>query len=171
MENTRPPLDARGTLDKTLFVGCEGKTATADNGEEHMTRVTELITNEVLRAEKNTFIFRLLITVASYVGITFWLNAIRQTASAWLVWLLIGIQIFIFLTIFVVCSLRLRQCRKHAWWLWLPLILSRVDNWEIVVIPATMIVTLILSELNKNISRERQHLLPVDGDAKDSTPS
>jgi hypothetical protein len=33
-----------------------------------------------------------------------------------------------------------------------------------VVIPATMIVTLILSQLNRNISQERQHLVPVDED-------
>ena len=136
-----------------------------------MNRVTELITNDVLRTEKNILIFRLLITVGGYVGITLWLNAIRQTASAWCVWFLIGIQIFLFLTIFVVCSLRLRQCGKHAWWLWLPLILSRVSNWEVVVIPVTMIVTLILSELNKNVSKERQHLLPGEEDATDNTQS
>lgn len=135
-----------------------------------MNRVTEMITNEVLRTEKNIFIFRILITLASYVGITYWLNAIRQTASLWFVWLLIGLQIFLFLTIFVVCLLRLRQCRKNTWWLSLPLILSRVDNWEVVIIPATMIVTLVLSELNKIVSEGRQHLLPVNEDASGNTP-
>ncbi len=129
-----------------------------------MNRATELVKGEVLRAEKNIFLFRLSITVVSYVGITIWLNAIRQTASSWFLWLFIGIQIFLFLTIFVVSSLRLRQCQKPSWWLFLPLILSRINNWEVVAIPATIIVTVILSERNKNVSQERERLLPADQD-------
>lgn len=135
-----------------------------------MNRVTHVITNGILRGEKNLFIFRVIFTVIAYVGITFWLNAIRQTAAIWFVWLPIGIQISLFLTIFVVCSLRLRQCRKPTWWLLLPLLLSRINNWEIVAIPATIIMTLILSELNMNVSKEREHLVPADKDAA-GTPS
>ena len=127
-----------------------------------MNRVTEYITRTVLRAEKNSFIFRLLLVIVGYVGITLWLNAIRQVAAIWLVWCLIGLQLFLFITIFVVCSLRLKQCRRHSWWLWLPFALSRVSNWEIVFIPATAAVTLILSELNVNVSEEHLHLLPVE---------
>jgi hypothetical protein len=136
-----------------------------------MNRVAELITREVLRAEKNVFIFRLLIAAASYVGITFWLNAIRHTAATWFLWCLIGFQLFLFLSIFVVCSLRLRQCRRHAWWLWFPLLLSRVENWEVVLIPAAAIVTLIMSEVNVHVSEERHHLLPAEKDETDTTPS
>lgn len=124
-----------------------------------MNRVTHVITNGILRGEKNLFIFRVIFTVIAYVGITFWF-----------VWLLIGIRISLFLTIFVVCSLRLRQCRKPTWWLLLPLLLSRINNWEIVAIPATIIMTLILSELNMNVSKEREHLVPADKDAA-GTPS
>lgn len=129
-----------------------------------MNRATEVITKEVLRAEKNMFIFRLVITVVSYAGMTIWLNAIRQSAPVWLLWLLIGVQMFLFLTIFVISSLRMRQCRMPSWWLWVPLILSRINNWEIVAIPTTIIVTLILSELNKHVSHKREHLLPSDQD-------
>lgn len=136
-----------------------------------MNRAAEVITREVLRAEKNMFIFRVSIAAASYVGITFWLNAIRQTAVTWFLWCLIGLQLFLFLTIFVVCSLRLRQCRRHAWWLWFPLLLSRVENWDVVLIPTAVIVTLILSELNVHVSEERQHLLPTDQDGTDTTES
>jgi hypothetical protein len=136
-----------------------------------MNRVAELITREVLRAEKNMFIFRLLVAAASYVGITFWLSAIRQTAATWFLWCLIGLQLFLFLTIFVVCSLRLRQCRRHAWWLWFPLLLSRIENWEVVLIPAAAIVTLIMSEVNVHVSEERQHLLPAEKAETDTTPS
>lgn len=127
-----------------------------------MNRAAEFITHEVLRAEKNFFIFRLLLTVACYVGITVWLNAVRQTVSAWLLWTLIAVQFFLFLTIFVVSSLRLRQCRTSSWWLLVPLILSRINNWEILAIPATIIVMLVLSERNKHVSQERAHLLPSD---------
>ena len=129
-----------------------------------MNRATEVITSEVLRAEKNVFIFRLVITVISYTGITIWLNAIRQTTPVWMLWLLIGVQIFLLLTIFVISSLRMRRCRKPSWWLWLPLILSRINNWEIVAIPTAIIVTLILSEMNKHVSQERAHLLPSGQD-------
>jgi hypothetical protein len=127
-----------------------------------MNRAIEIITREILRAEKNLFIFRLFLTLACYIGITVWLNAIRQTASTWLLWTLIALQLFIFLTIFVVSSLRLRQCKTPSWWLWLPFILSRINNWEVVAIPATILVMLILSERNKHVSPERQHLLPSD---------
>jgi hypothetical protein len=130
-----------------------------------MNRATEVIKREVLRAEKNMFIFRLLITVASYTGITMWLNAIRQSTSEGILWLLIGVQLFLFLTIFVVSSLRMRQCQTPSWWLWLPLILSRINDWEVVAIPATIIATLIISEKSKHVSQERSHLLPSDDDS------
>jgi hypothetical protein len=134
-----------------------------------MNRVTDLITREVVRAEKNIFISRLVIAVISYGGFTILLNAIRQTVPIWLLWILITVQLLLFLTIFVVISLRMRQCRYHIWWLLLPLILSRINNWERVVIPATMILTLILSEMNKHISHERMHLVPSDDDRDDDS--
>ena len=127
-----------------------------------MNRVAEIVTTEVLRAEKTAFIFRLVVTVVSYAGITIWLNAIRQSTSTFFLWLLIGVQLFLFLTIVVVSSLRMRACRKPAWWLWIPLILSRINDWELVAIPATMIVTVMLSETTKHISQEHSHLVPSD---------
>ncbi len=104
--------------------------------------------------KKNIFFVRMFLTVAGYVGITIWLNAVRQTVSAWLLWTLIALQLFLFLTIFVGSSLRLRQCRIPGWWLWIPLVLSRINDWEIVAIPATVIVMLVLSERNKRASQD-----------------
>ena len=130
---------------------------------ETMNRAAEVITREILRAEKNIFIFRLTVAAGSYLGITLWLNAARQTILAAVLWFFIGLQLFLFLTIFVICSLRMRQCRKPRWWLWLPLLLSRINNWEIVAIPATIIVTLILSERTKYVS-QREHFLPSEHD-------
>lgn len=129
-----------------------------------MNRAFDIITREVLRAEKNIFIFRMLLTVVTYVGVTFWLNAVRQTVATWLLWTLIAVQLFLFLTIFVVGSLRLRQCRIASWWLWIPLVLSRINDWQILAIPATIIVILIISERNKLVSQDREHLIPAKED-------
>lgn len=130
-----------------------------------MNRAVEIITREVLRTEKNLFILRMFLTSVGYVGITFWLNAVRQTVAAWLLWTLIAVQWFLFLTIFVVSFLRLRQCRIASWWLLIPLVLSRINDWEILTIPATIIVMLIISERNKHVSQDREHLIPANEDA------
>jgi hypothetical protein len=126
-----------------------------------MSRVHELLTNEVLRTEHRAFVFRFVLTIAAYVGTAFWLNSIRQTAALWFVWVLIVVQLFFFLTIFVVCSLHLRQCGfRHGWWLpFIPLFLSRVENWEIVVIPALALFMIIFSARNRNVAPENQELL------------
>lgn len=87
-----------------------------------MNQDTMIIRNVILRAEKNTFIVRIILTVIGYVGITFSLNTIRPTAPIWVVWIIVGVQLFLFLTFFVICSLRLRQCRKQSWWLHIALI-------------------------------------------------
>lgn len=134
-----------------------------------MNRAAEVITREILRAEKNIFMLRVAVAAGSYLGISLWLNAIRQTVSAWVLWLLVGLQLFLFLTIFVICSLRMRQCQKPRWWLWFPLLLSRINNWEVVAIPATIIVTLVLSERNKYVSQQREHLLASEEDEKAET--
>ncbi len=140
------------------------------SGNQRMNRVTGLIAREILRTEKNLFTFRLLAVLASYAGVTYWLNSIRHSAALSVVWCMIGLQLFLYLTIFVVCSLRLRQCRRKAWWIWGPLILSRVNDWEVLLIPLTAIITLILSETNSHISPNRQHLLPAEGDDGSASP-
>lgn len=131
-----------------------------------MSTVNDAIKREVLRAEKNIFIFNLFLVLTGYVGTTLWLNAIRQSASIWFVWVLIALQFFLFISIFVVCSLRAKQCglRYRYVWLFLILALSRVNNWELVLIPALTITMLVLSELNQKVSAARQHLLPGEDD-------
>ncbi len=127
-----------------------------------MNRAIEIIRREVLRAEKNQFILRMLLSVVAYIGITLWLNAVRQTLAVWLLWPLIAVQLLLFFTIFVVSFLRLWQCRMASWWLWVPLILSRINDWEILAIPTTIIVMLTISERNKHVSQEREHLIPAN---------
>lgn len=129
-------------------------------------RVNDFIKREVLRAEKNFFIVRLFVVIAGYVGITLWLNAIRQSAALWFVWFLIVLQLFFWASIFVACIMRCRQCGyRYSFWLFsLFAIASRVDNWEIVLIPAIAVIMIVLSERNQRVSSERQHLLQGEGD-------
>ena len=125
-----------------------------------------MIKRELLRTEKNIFIFSLFLVLAGYVGTTLWLNAIRQSATIWFVWVLIPMQFFLFISIFVVCSMRAKQCglRYRYVWLFLVLALSRVKNWELVLIPALAVTMLVLSERNQKVSAERQHLLLGEDD-------
>lgn len=128
--------------------------------------VNEFIKKKVLRLEKNIFIFKLFLVLVGYVGATLWLNAIRQGATIWFVWVLIALQIFLFISIFVVCSMRAKHCGCRYQWPWLfPfLALSRVNNWELVVIPALVLIMLVLSERNQKVSAARQGWLPEKED-------
>ncbi len=109
--------------------------------------------------EQVHFIFRLFLAIGGYVGVTPWLNSIRQTAAVWFVWVLIAVQFCLFIAIFVACSLRAKQCGfRHTWLIFVPLMLSRINDWELVVIPALAVIMLILSARNRNVSAEHQYL-------------
>ncbi|MGB7060733.1 MAG: hypothetical protein WBF13_00085 [Candidatus Zixiibacteriota bacterium] len=129
-----------------------------------MSRANEFIKREALRAEKNIFIFRLLFVLAGYVGTTLWLNAIRQNAALWFVWVLIAIQLLFYFSIFVACYMRAKQwgARRYTWLIVALAILSRVNDWELVLIPVLALTTLILSELNQKISDKRRYSLPKE---------
>ena len=129
-------------------------------------RANELIKREVLRAEKNAFIFWFFLALVGYVGTTLWLNAIRQHAALWFVWVLIVLQLLFYFSIFVACLRRARQCGyQYAFWVFLVLaIASRVNNWELVLIPGMAVTMLILSERNQKVSSEGQYLLTGKGD-------
>jgi len=131
-----------------------GSKTLKEQGVEWMSAGNELIKREVLRAEKNAFIFRLFLVLAGYVGTTLWLNAIRQNAALWFVWVLIVPQLLLFFSIFVVCSMRANQCgHRHAIWLFCILAAaSRVNDWELVLIPAMVVTMLVLSERNRKAS-------------------
>ena len=62
--------------------------------------------------------------------------------------------------------MRAKQCglRYRYVWLFLVLALSRVKNWELVLIPALAVTMLVLSERNQRVSAERQHLLIGEDD-------
>jgi hypothetical protein len=126
-----------------------------------------VVSNEVQKMAHGAFVLRLILTIGAYAGVTFLLNAIRQTSEIWFVWVLIAVQLFLFLSIFVVCSMRARECAfRHTWLLFIPLVLSRVNDWEVVVIPVTAVIMCVLSARSRYVSTEYQHLLSPDADEK-----
>ncbi len=115
-------------------------------------KVSDFIKTEVLKFERNSFVFQILIVVVGYIGITLWLNAIRATASLWFVWALIIIQFILYCSIFSVGYLRSLKCglnKNFGFILFIILaILGRVENWELFIIPVFIIIMLIFSARN-----------------------
>ena len=124
----------------------------------------DFIKGEVLKINRNAFIFRIIAVAVGYVGITFWLNSIRATASLWFVWVLIIIQFALYFSIFITSYRRAIICgfnKSIGFIVFVALaILGRVNDWEIIIIPLTLIAMLIISARAKNVSDEKKHLLP-----------
>jgi len=80
------------------------------------------------------------------------------------VWILIIIQFSLYFWIFVNSYQRSKVLglnKNLAWIIFSILaILGRVNNWELLVIPLLIVVMIIFSARNKNVSDERKHLLP-----------
>jgi len=117
------------------------------------------IKEEILKTEKRLFVFKILIITAGYTVITLWLNAIRQKAPPWFVWLLIIIQLTLYFLIFFVSYLRANVCglnKNLSLILFTTLaVLGRIIylfDWELLIIPILVISMLWISAKNKNIS-------------------
>ena len=122
--------------------------------------VRSLLTDEVLRMERNSFKVRFGVTLGAYVGLTLWLASIRSTAPIWPLWALIAAQWIFFFSIFVVCLGRAKQCAfRHSWLLVVALVLSRVKDWELVILPALALTMLVVSARNRNVAIEHSHML------------
>jgi hypothetical protein len=115
----------------------------------------------ILQNERRIFAGNILTIFVGYIGLTLWLNAIRANASPWLVWPLIIIQLTLYCLIFYVSFNRAIICRlKYSGWIiGICLVLGRVNDWEIIILPALVAGMLIFSARNKNVSPERQQLL------------
>jgi len=109
--------------------------------------------------------------VIGYIGITFWLNAIRATAPLWFVWVLIIVQFALYFSIFISSYRRAIGCglnKNISLIIFIALaILGRVNDWEILVIPLTIIIMLIFSMKTKNVSDDKKHLLPEHRNKED----
>lgn len=127
-------------------------------------KTKEFFKNEVLIIERNKFIFNIIGVVLGYVGITFWLNSIRATWSLWVVWILVIIQFVLYFLIFIRSYQRSKVCGLNKYFgifLFTTLaFLGRVENWELIIIPSVVLIMIIFSIINKNISNEGKALLP-----------
>lgn len=125
-------------------------------------KAKNFIKNEVLIIERNSFIFRIIAIAIGYAGITFWLNAIRTTASLWFIWILILTQFTLYFSIFIISYLRAIVCginKTLGIIIFTSLaILGRVNGWELIIIPLTVVVMLVVSASVKKISDKGKSL-------------
>jgi hypothetical protein len=123
---------------------------------------TEFVRKEILSLERNVFFGKTVANIIAYVLITLWLNSIRATAALWFVWVLIVIQLLLYFLIFSRSYQRAKVCgfKTFAFPLFLILcVLGRVNDWEILVIPAMVIMMLIFSSKTKNIPDNMKHII------------
>lgn len=129
-------------------------------------KAKDLIKGEVLKLERNSFTVRIIVVVMGYAGITFWINAIRATAPLWFVWVLIIVQFVLYFSIFVISYHRaiVTGLNKNIGIIiFIALsILGRVNDWELAIIPLTVVIMLIVSWKAKNISDGNKHMLPEE---------
>jgi len=127
-------------------------------------KANNFIKNEVLKIERNSFAIRIVATAIGYAGITFWLNSIRATASLWFIWVLIIIQFALYFSIFIAGHQRAMVYglnKNISIIIFTALaILGRINDWELAIIPLTIIIMLIFSAKTKNVSDKSKYLLP-----------
>ena len=121
--------------------------------EDKNVELSEFAYNQRLKIERKLFAGRLLGSAVGYLLITLLLNSIRATASLWVVWPLIIIQFTLYFAIFITSYSRSKALSINAV---LSLIvftalavLGRVNDWELVVLPVTVVAMLILSAIKK----------------------
>lgn len=127
-------------------------------------KANDFIKSEVLRMERNSFIFRIIATAVGYAGITLWLNAVRTTASLWFVWVLIVIQFALYFSIFIASYRRavvygLNKGLGIVIFTALA-ILGRVNDWELAIIPLMIAIMIVVSARAANVSDKGKSLLP-----------
>ena len=127
-------------------------------------KAENFLKNEVLKIENRLFLGKLLSSAIGYTLITLWLNSIRATASLWFVWALIIIQFALYFSIFITSYQRSKVFglnKNFALIVFIILaVLGRVNDWEIIVIPATVIAMVVFSLINKKVSDHGKTMLP-----------
>ena len=128
------------------------------------TKAGKFLKNEVLKIENRLFIGKLLGSAIGYTLVTLWLNSIRATTSLWFVWVLIIILFALYFLIFITSYRRSKVFglnKNLAFFTSVILaVLGRVNDWEIIVIPATVVVMVVFSLINKKVSDYGQTILP-----------
>ncbi len=101
-----------------------------------------------------SFAFKIVAVTVGYVAITYWLNIIRTSAPLWFLWCLIIVQLLLYLAIFVSsyhCAVECGLRKSISMFIFIVLtILGRVNDWEVVIIPLTIIIMVIVSLKARN---------------------
>ena len=111
-----------------------------------------------LRTEKTYFISQMLLTVGTYLGLTLLLNAVRGgDASVVFLWAFVIPQLLLYLYIFCLAAARASKCGYRVSWLvGFLAILGRVNNFEVFVIPAVVLASLVVSESSSRTRESTQ---------------
>lgn len=127
-------------------------------------KVNDFLKNEVLKMENRMFWAKIIGSSIGYLVITLWLNSIRATASLWFVWTLIIIQFALYFSVFIAGYRRAIVCglnKNIGLIIFIALaILGRVNDWELAIIPLTVVIMLVVSMKAKNVSVKGKTLLP-----------
>ena len=126
-------------------------------------KANDFIKNETLKLERRLFSGKLIFIILGYVIMTFWLNAIRTTWPIWLVWVMIIVQFILYFSIFIssynrASTIGLNKTLGFIIFVAL-IVLGRVNNWELIIIPLLFIIMIIFSNKNTKVSNEMQRVL------------
>lgn len=127
------------------------------------TKAQDFVRNEMLKNENRIFVGKIITISVFYLVITLLLNHIRTTASLWIVWPLIIIQFVLYFSIFVATISRAKVFGLKNWSAFIIFlvlaVLGRINDWEMIIIPITVLVMTILSVMNKKLSAQGQFIL------------
>lgn len=118
---------------------------------------------EILKQERNLFLFKIFSSVILYTVMTLWLNSIRATAPIWFVWILIVIQFAFYFSIFIVSYSYTKVCglnKNFGFILFIILtVLGRVNDWELLIIPLLLVIMVICAVKNKKLSENGNSMM------------
>jgi hypothetical protein len=107
----------------------------------------------LLEMERRNFSFNLIAVLVLYTGVACWF---RSEPS----WILGGGMLILWAMFFQVAFKRLVDMGvRHAWLLAIPTLVSRINNWEIVILPVVAIGMLIASARTKHLPRQYDDLI------------
>ncbi len=122
--------------------------------EQETNKTTEgFIRKEINKLTRTDFVFRIIFNILLYVGVTFWLNSIREHASLWLVWPLIIVQLLLFFWIFTkgymyMVSKGLNKSVAFTITI-IFAVLGRINDWEILAMPCFILISLLIHRKTK----------------------
>ncbi len=107
----------------------------------------------LLQREKRVFIIKMLLAAGAYVGITLVLNAVRKEATTGLLWGSIFLQLLFYGYIFFVAAVRASECgyKVSCWLAPVLAVLGRVEDFEVVVIPAVILASFAISAKGRTL--------------------